>query len=334
MSDRLRQCTLNESLHEILSGEIREGSQRAELDARMLRNLDGMICPITMELMQNPVMNIVSRMTYDGNAMNQYVDSCRQGGKPITDPLTRQVFDPATDLVPNKFARDIIVEWRGANVDLPSPRAWSYLMAGAEVTPPEVLQGHTRLVLSVIQLADGRLASGSWDNTIRIWSTSTEQCEKVLEGHTSQVWSVIQLADGRLASGSVDKTIRIWSTSTGQCEKVLRGHTRCVMSVIQLADGRLASGSEDKTIRIWSTSTGQCEMVLRGHTSSVLSIIQLADGRLASGSGDNTIRIWSTLTGQCKKVLEGHTSDVVSVIQLADGRLASGSDDDTIRIWS
>ena len=223
MSVRLRQSALNESLHEILSGEIREGSrQRAELDARVLRNLDGMICPITMELMQNPVMNIVSRMTYDGNAMNQYVDSCRQGGKPITDPLTRQVFDPATDLVPNKFARDIIEEWRGANVDLPSSRAWSYLMAGAEGTTTEVLQGHTSEVWSSIQLADGRLASG----------TSTGQCKMVLQGHTGILWSVIQLADGRLASGSDDDTIRIWSTSTGQCEKVLQGHTGTVWSVI------------------------------------------------------------------------------------------------------
>ena len=222
MSVRLRQSALNESLREILSGEIREGSrQRAELDARVLRNLEGMICPITMELMQNPVINTVSHKTYDGNAMNQYVDSCRQNRRPITDPLTRQVFDPATDLVPNKFARDIIVEWRGANVDLPSSRAWSYLMAGAEVTPPEVLQGHTSSVRSVIQLADGRLASGSYDETICIWSTSTGQCEKVLQGHTSDVKSVIQLTDGRLASGSNDKTIRIWSTSTGQCEKIL-----------------------------------------------------------------------------------------------------------------
>ena len=91
MSDRLRQSALNESLHEILSGEIREGSRQ-----RMLRNLEEMICPITMELMQNPVINTVSRITYDGNAMNQYVDSCRQNQRPITDPVTRQVFDPGS----------------------------------------------------------------------------------------------------------------------------------------------------------------------------------------------------------------------------------------------
>ena len=225
MSDRLMQSSLNESLHGILTaGEIREGIRlRAELDARLLRFLQvseadtamranvpqTMMCPITMELIQDPVINTVSHMTYDGNAMNHWVNSCRQGGRPYTDPVTRQVFDPETDLVPNRFARNIIEEWSEANV------------AGAQVTTPPVvlqgqcemvLQGHTSPVRSVIQLADRRLASiGSRDNTILISSTSTGLCEMVLQGHTNDVKSVIQLMDGRLASGSRDKTIRIWS---------------------------------------------------------------------------------------------------------------------------
>ena len=125
-----------------------------------------------------------------------------------------------------------------------------------KATPQKLHWTDASEVLSVIQLADGRLAFGSDDDTIRIWSTLTGQCEMVRQGHTGNVWWVIQLADGRLASGSDDETIRIWSTSTGQCEKILPGHTSSVWSVIQLADGRLASGSYDETIRIWLTSTG------------------------------------------------------------------------------
>ena len=38
---------------------------------------------------------------------------------------------------------------------------------------------------SVSVLPDGRIVSGSWDKTIRIWNLSTGEsnCEAILEGH-------------------------------------------------------------------------------------------------------------------------------------------------------
>ena len=37
-----------------------------------------------------------------------------------------------------------------------------------------VLRGHGNYVLSVTQLRDGRIASGSWDKTIRVWGSVNE----------------------------------------------------------------------------------------------------------------------------------------------------------------
>ena len=67
------------------------------------------------------------------------------------------------------------------------------------------------MVLSLAVLANGDLASGSWDKTIRVWSSDTGKCKQVLKGHTSQVLSLAVLANGDLASGSADNTIRLWS---------------------------------------------------------------------------------------------------------------------------
>ena len=64
----------------------------------------------------------------------------------------------------------------------------------------EELTGHTQIVLSVCELVDGRLASGSFDNTIRIWDLSKGgECAQTLTGHTSFVRSVCAMGDGRLA---------------------------------------------------------------------------------------------------------------------------------------
>ncbi|KAJ7729215.1 P-loop containing nucleoside triphosphate hydrolase protein [Mycena olivaceomarginata] len=63
-----------------------------------------------------------------------------------------------------------------------------------------------------------RIASGSEDNTIRVWDAMTgQQVGDALEWHTDIVCSVAFSPDGaRIASGSVDKTIRVWNAATEQ----------------------------------------------------------------------------------------------------------------------
>ena len=60
------------------------------------------------------------------------------------------------------------------------------------------------MVNSVSFSPDGRtLASGSYDDTIRLWEVSTGRHLRTLTGHTSLVFSVSFSPDGQtLASGS------------------------------------------------------------------------------------------------------------------------------------
>jgi WD40 repeat protein len=199
---------------------------------------------------------------------------------------------------------------------------------------------------------DGRsLASGSDDNTIRLWDVASGKELRRLEGHTRAVQSVAFSPDGRslasgsgdispdgrsLASGSGDKTIRLWDVASGKELPRLEGHTEPVRSVAFAPDGRsLASGSTDNTIRLWDLSSGKELLRLEGHTEPVRSVAFAPDGRsLASGSKDNTIRLWDLASGKELRRLQGHTGPVDSVAVAPDGRsLASGSKDGTIRLW-
>ena len=130
------------------------------------------------------------------------------------------------------------------------------------------LTGHTNSVTSVAFSPDGKLlASGSRDQTIKLWDVASGQAVRTLTGHTDKVTSVAFSPDGKLlASGSDDETVKLWDVASGQEVRTLMGHTDFVTSVAFSPDGNLlASGSWDKTVMVWDVGTGEKIYTLKTH---------------------------------------------------------------------
>ncbi|KAL2890556.1 Vegetative incompatibility protein HET-E-1 [Ceratocystis lukuohia] len=200
------------------------------------------------------------------------------------------------------------------------------------------LEGHHDTVTSVVFSNDGQsLATGSWDNKIKIWDATSGACLHTLNNHHSHVASVVFSDDGhRLGSGSWDSTVKIWDATSGSCLQTLEGHHQEVTSVVFSKDGKLlASGSYDNTVKVWDATSGACLQTLGGHDEKVTSVAFSNHGqRLASGSYDNTVKIWDATSGACLQTLGGHNDKVTSVAFSNDAqRLASGSGDNKIKIW-
>jgi WD40 repeat protein len=214
----------------------------------------------------------------------------------------------------------------------------SLLNTVSNVAAPNTLGGHANSVNAVSFSPNGKLlATGSFDNTVKLWDTSTGKEIKTLTGHTNSVNAVSFSPNGKLlATGSRDNTVKLWDTTTGKQIKTLTGHTDTVWAVSFSPNGKLlATGSFDNTVKLWDTTTGKQIKTLTGHTKPLLAVSFSPNGKLlATGSSDKTVKLWDTTTSKPIKTFAGHTGWVTAVSFSPNGKLlATGSGDNTVKLW-
>jgi WD40 repeat protein/tRNA A-37 threonylcarbamoyl transferase component Bud32 len=200
-----------------------------------------------------------------------------------------------------------------------------------------VLQ-HQDRVGAVAYSPDGkRIATGSKDNTARLWDAATGgPIGQPLE-HRGRVKAVAFSPDGRaLLTGSEDGTARLWDSATGKPVSHPLEHQGGVDEVAFSPDGRtLLTASRDLTARLWRVSTGEPIGPPLQHQALPRAVAFSPAGEIAVTAGwDGKVRLWDAATGAPAGEPLEHLSPVMDVAFSPDGsRLLTGCIDGTARIW-
>jgi len=198
----------------------------------------------------------------------------------------------------------------------------------------KTLLGHTNKIVSLIELESGRLVSGSYDNTIRIWDLNDKNGNEQIINESERILSLLEFERNKILSGTGDNSINLWDLDNP--EKMIfsfKGHELWVNALVKCDSNYFASASNDSKIKIWDYYKRECVSTLKGHVDCILSLILLRNRNLCSGSADLTVRIWDWGQGECISILKGHTRWVKCVLELDNGVLITGSDDKTIKLW-
>jgi WD40 repeat protein len=231
----------------------------------------------------NPITQVA--WTEDGHALNTYASytlvTWDLDSKESTPPLLDRPFPPRLSA-----DGELELRWNGQMLEVWHSPEHALLRSFA---------AHSLAINDAAWHPSERMiATGSDDQTVRLWNPDTGEQIATLEGLIGKVRAVAWSPDGNSLAAAQANEIVIWDWRAGTKLLNLRAHTGFVTDVEWSHDGQhLASSGEDGRIIVWNANTWEIAAEFEGHNGAVRAVAWSPDDRrIASGADDGTVLLW------------------------------------------
>jgi hypothetical protein len=145
-------------------------------------------------------------------ACNAFAYAALAVGILVKETPSRPAPPPAGGAVASKAPGDSPIPQPAGNQNVPAPETQVPAEKKVVKVPEGPFQGHTRGIARLALSPDGAtLASGSWDNTVRLWDFKTGKLKATLQGHKGLVHRLAFAPDGKtLLSGDEERSSIVW----------------------------------------------------------------------------------------------------------------------------
>jgi WD40 repeat protein len=164
----------------------------------------------------------------------------------------------------------------------------------------KTLNEHTSDVSCVKKVTKNKIATGSFDTTIKLWSIDSVNSLKTLTGHSHSI-SCLQFVSPNTLLSAATNEIYSWDLESGKIIRKLVGHTDKIKRIeSDEKNGTLITCSDDCTVKIWDLRSNKCTSTINEEVNCIKVVW---DNHIAFGSNyqfkKDQIQIWDTRELKC-----------------------------------
>ena len=201
-----------------------------------------------------------------------------------------------------------------------------------------VINGHLGWVrcVAVDPVDNEWFATGSSDNTIKVWDMASGKLRITLAGHVMAVRGIaVSERHPYMFSASDDKLVKCWDLEKNMAIRDYYGHLSGVHTVaVHPTLDLIATAGRDSVVKLWDIRSREAVITLVGHKGPINKVKCLpVDPQIISCSTDATVKTWDIVAGKSMKTLTHHKRNVRDIaLHPTEFSFASASTDD-VRSW-